>query len=328
MPGSRLDPHYLQSIENSLTEIVRGAGQVALRHFHRPLQVEFKGQNLSDPVTQADREVEEFLLTTIAREYPDHGILGEEGTQVEIESRDYLWVLDPVDGTTNFLNGLPLFGCSAGLLYRGQPVAGAIFLPVAPRPAGRCAPCGDENTDSAPLQLRGAVLHARLGGGTHLDGEKVETSPVAMPGPSNLAGLPGHHSHQFQREERMRQSPGELRCLGSVTYETAMVACGIFGYSIFRGPRLWDMAAGTLLVREAGGEALVWKGGWEPLHRFEPMPSRKNPRDLSLRHWRATVLVGGGRMAWFVADRVRPGTGLLGRLTGRVNSALARLPRR
>ena len=328
MTGPDPDPLYLQEIEGSIAAIVREAGQVALRHFQLPLQVEYKQKDRSDPVTLADREVEEHLRSAIAREFPDHGILGEEGTQVEVESRDYLWVLDPVDGTTNFLNGLPLFGCSAGLLHKGKPVAGAIFLPVAPRPAARCAP-PDGTSDSGPLQLGGAVLHARLRGGTWLDGERVQASDEAMPQPTSLVGLPGHHSRQFQRGERMRQSPGEVRCLGSVTYETAMVACGILRYSIFRGPWLWDMAAGTLLVKEAGGEALIWKGnGWEPLVRFKPMASRKDPKDVSLRHWNATVLVGGGKMAWFVADRVRPGRGLLGRLADRFSTVLAKRPRR
>lgn len=318
------DREYLREVESTVTALVREAGRIALRYFHLPLEVEFKKENLSDPVTQADKAVEEFLKTEISRRYPDHGILGEEGTQIEVENRDFLWALDPVDGTTNFMNGLPLFGSSAGLLYRGRPVVGAIYVPVAPRLSGRNQDAGTANPGDASA-LRDAVLHARLDGGTFMDSEEVHTSSAQMPEPSSLVGLPGHHSRQFRRRERMRKSPGELRCLGSVSYETAMVACGVFRYSIFRRPWLWDVAAGVLLVKEAGGSVMKWNGeGWDPFVRFEPMSSPKDPKELSLRHWNGTVLIGGSQSAGFVAERVRPGRSLLSRIADTVGGIFDR----
>jgi len=311
MSSSSVDVESFQEIESQITELVRRAGQLALEHFRLPLQVEFKQENRSDPVTQADKAVEEFLKSAILERFPGHAIIGEEGTEIDVERHDFLWALDPVDGTNNFMNGLPLFGCSAGLLYRGEPVVGAIFLPVAPRAAGeRVAPDG-----SRSLQLGGAVLHARLGGGAFLDDEQVRASEEPKPEPSSLVGLPGHHSHQFRRSGGLRYNPGELRSLGSVCYETGMVACGIFRYAIFRRPRLWDVAAGVSIVREAGGTALRWNGTtWEPLTRFDPMSPSKKPGEASLRHWTATVLLGGSESAHFVAERIRPGMGLLNRV--------------
>ena len=318
MSSSAVDAESLREIESQITELVRHAGQLALEHFRLPLQVEFKQENRSDPVTQADRAVEEYLKSAISERFPGHAIIGEEGTEVDVERHDFLWALDPVDGTNNFMNGLPLFGCSAGLLYRGEPVVGAIFLPVAPRAAVQwAAPDG-----SRSLQLGGAVLHARLGGGTFLDDEQVRASEDPKPEPSSLVGLPGHHSHQFQRSGRLRNNPGELRSLGSVCYETGMVACGIFRYAIFRHPQLWDVAAGVSIVREAGGAALRWNGStWEPLTRFDPMAPHNKPGEPSLRHWTGTVLLGGSESARFVAERIQPGMGLL----GRVGEGVARL---
>ena len=302
------DATVLQEIESQAVELVRRAGQMALDRFWRPLQVEYKQENRADPVTEVDRGVEAFLRSSISRQFPAHAILGEEGTEVEVAGREFLWVLDPVDGTTNFVNGLPLFACSAALLHRGEPVVGAIFLPVAPRTARPMTAPGAESQTST-LQLRSAVLHARLGGGASLDGDPVQASEAAAPEASSLAGLPGHHAHQFHRLERLRQNPGELRCLGSVCFETAMVATGVFRYAVFRRPKLWDVAAGTLLVREAGGLAMSWTGSrWEPLTRFDPMSNPKKPEEAGLRFWEAVTLAGGRQVASFVAERLRPAT--------------------
>jgi myo-inositol-1(or 4)-monophosphatase len=315
MPGSAVDAQSLQDIETQITDLVRQAGQIALEHFRLPLEVKFKNDNRSDPVTQADKGIEEYLRTAITERFPGHAIIGEEGTEIDVEQHDFLWALDPVDGTTNFMNGLPLFGCSAGLLFHGEPVVGAIFLPVVPSPA-RTRP-GSEG--GGAVQLEGGVLHARLGGGAFLDEVRVHTSDAPNPEPSSLVGLPGHHSWQFRRSGKLRRNPGELRCLGSVCYETGMVACGVFRYAIFRSPRLWDMAAGVTIVREAGGSALRWNGtAWEPLDRFEPMSASKKPGETSLRHWTGTVLVGGSESAAFVAARLRPGRTLLTRLGDRI----------
>ncbi len=319
--SSDIDSESLVEIESQITETMRRAGQLALEHFRLPLQVEFKRENHADPVTEADRAVEEFLRTFITERFPDHAVLGEEGTEIDVEGQDFLWVLDPVDGTNNFMNGLPIFGCSAGLLYRGRPVVGAIFLPIAPRVAGDCV----ASDGSRALQLSGAVLHAHLGGGAFMDADSVRASGEPKPEPSSLVGLPGHHSHQFQRSGALRQNPGELRSLGSVCYETGMVACGVFRYAVFRRPRLWDVAAGVLLVRESGGSALRWNGArWEPLTRFEKMRPRGKSGEVSMRHWTGTVLIGGSEATRFVAERLRPGAGLFDRIGEGISSLVNR----
>ncbi|MHB1160148.1 MAG: inositol monophosphatase family protein [Chloroflexota bacterium] len=302
------DDKMLEEIEARAVQMVRDAGQMALERFWRPLQVEYKQEDRVDPVTEADRKIESFLRSTIAREYPDHAILGEEGTELEVAEREFLWVLDPVDGTTNFVNGLPLFACSAALLCHGEPAVGAIFLPVAPRAARPVTPLG-AGGESATLQLRSAVLHARLGGGAYLDGDRVHASEAAEPEPSSLSGLPGHHARQFRRAGRLRQNPGELRCTGSVCYEAAMVATGVFRYAVFRRPKMWDVAAAAAIIREAGGLSMRWTGTeWVDLTRFDPMANPRKPEEIGLRFWESITLVGGMRVARFVAERLRPVT--------------------
>ena len=96
-------------IEQHAVEIARGAGRILAGHFGKEIAVEFKDEHERDPVTAADKEAQEYLVAEIAKRFPDHGILGEEGTKEEKESeepaKDILWVLDPLDGTTNFMNG-------------------------------------------------------------------------------------------------------------------------------------------------------------------------------------------------------------------------------
>ncbi len=304
----------LREVEARAVLLAREAGRRALEGFRRPLHVEYKRQNRADPVTDADRGIEGFLRAAIAREFPQHAILGEEGTEVEAGEAEFLWVLDPVDGTTNFVNGFPIFACSLGLLRYGEPVVGAIFLPVTPRVATSegMEEVGDE---AAGRDLGSGVLHARLGGGAFLDGVPVRASTAPAPEPSSLAGLPGHHYRQFSRLRGLQRNAGELRCLGSVCYEMAMVACGVFRYTAFRSPRVWDLAAGTLIVREAGGLSLAWRRGeWEPLTRFEPMSNPAKPGERGLRFWTAITLFGGSRVARHVAERLRPRTSLRERL--------------
>lgn len=316
MSGSEPGPDELREMESRAVEMVREAGTMALESFRRPLHVEFKGDRRSDPVTNVDRAVEDFLRQAIARHFPDHAVLGEEGSDLDSSQHEMLWVLDPVDGTTNFLNGLPLFACSAGLLRRGVPVAGAMFLPVTPRPPSSRPPvAGDEPTGELSLPAGYSVLHARLGGGAYLDGSPARASDAEKPHPAVLAGVPSHHGGQFRQARELAGNPGELRSLGSICFESAMVAVGVLGYAMFRSPAIWDVAASSVIVREAGGECYQWRRGrWEPLARFDAMANPKKRGERHLRYWRAPVLLGGKRVASFVAGRLRPRVTLRARI--------------
>ena len=100
----------LSEMESFAVDITRRAGGILLEQFSKPLVVEYKSKGNTNPVTDADRRSEEFLREAILKEYPDHGVLAEEGSQVDSESSGFIWVLDPLDGTVNYLNGLPVFG--------------------------------------------------------------------------------------------------------------------------------------------------------------------------------------------------------------------------
>jgi len=224
-------------VEAAVEAAVRvGAMQLQmLPESYESKQVSFK-RNAADLVTRADRMSEEIIVGLLRDRFPDHGILAEEGTLHHGE--EYRWIIDPVDGTTNFTHGLPLFAVSIGLEHRGQVIAGVVYHPPM-----------DELFYADRGQ--GAVLRAN---GTDL---ALAVSDVGGVGEAVVAtGLPydiretGVNVANISRLARIAR---EVRILGAAALHLAYVAAGRI--EAFWEPALnpWDLAAGALLVEEAGG---------------------------------------------------------------------------
>ncbi|MYC05922.1 MAG: inositol monophosphatase [Chloroflexi bacterium] len=301
--GSPDDYGALRDIENHAVKIAREAGEILRWHFERALNVEYKDDKKSDPVTNADYECQRYLQNEIAKRFPDHGILGEEddaNARERADSQpapDFVWVLDPLDGTRNFLSGLPIYASSIGVLYRGAPIAAAVFMPW-------------------PSDVGSIVMHARKGGGTRIDGTRVPALTADAPDGNRLVTLPGGFGALFDVRKQLRGKVGELRMTGSIAYELAMVAKGVTQYTITTAPFLWDAAGGSLLVMEAGG--IVLQGGrrkllgrlpialsWQPLESFAPSWTSGTTTMKELREWRAPLLLGSPSIARYVAANLR-----------------------
>jgi myo-inositol-1(or 4)-monophosphatase len=222
-------------------------------------------------------------------------LLGEEDApEKDPPAADYVWAVDPVDGTTNFVNGLPVHAVSVCALFRGRPVAGAVWVPW-PRNG-----------------MPGGLLHARAGGGAWFDGRRLELqdpdndgAPVA----GRLSGLPGGLRWSYRVGKPLRRSIGEPRVSGSTAYETAMVAAGVMQFSVSgAGSHVWDYAATSLLVREAGGAVFApdrngeWAlfEGWDSPYANDPETSGR------LRAWTGPMIMGAPRTAAFLAVNLRP----------------------
>lgn len=285
------DDKLMREIETAAVEFARGAGQILTGHFGRQISIEYKDKDQRDPVTTADKECQEFLSKEIARRFPDHGILGEEGSEdADTPAPDILWVLDPLDGTTNFLNGLPVYASSIGILYRGRPLAAALYIPW-PNPAG------------------GFILHCRRGGGCFADDDPVSVYESDEPGSNRLIGLPGSFPTTARLGPKVRNKAGEMRTTGSIAYELAMTACGVMQYSVFGAPHIWDMAAGVLTVMEANGSVMIRLKGqkrWQPLDSLVPAWESKPPTLKELRAWTAPLVAGNHQVAPLVAANIRP----------------------
>ncbi len=288
-------------IEAAAVEMAQGAGDILAAHFGRKISIEYKDKEERDPVTEVDKACQDYLVGEINRRFPDHSILGEEQPEEEAKKAkedsgatdppcgDFLWVLDPLDGTTNFLNGLPVYAVSVGVLHKGRPLAGALFIPW-PKPGG------------------GFVLHCRQGGGCFAGEDPVEVYKSDEPVNNRLAGLPGHFSYFTKYGKGLRGKAGEPRTTGSIAYELAMTACGVMQYAVFGAPRMWDMAAGALAVMEAGGTVMTRspkEKGWHVMESFVPTWQEKPPTLKELRRWVAPLVVGNNKVAPLLAANLR-----------------------
>ena len=279
----------LSEMESFAVDITRRAGGILLEQFSKPLVVEYKSKGNTNPVTDADRRSEEFLREAILKEYPDHGVLAEEGSQVDSESSGFIWVLDPLDGTVNYLNGLPVFAVSVGALYKGEPVLGCIFTP-------------------SPTRSDGSMYHARKGNGAFQDGKAIGVYKASSPQRGRITVFPGSFAALYQQKKGLKGRIGELRSPGSVAYELAMAASGVIQYAIFTSPWVWDVAAGITLVTEAGGTALYRQRDgkdWDIFSRFTT-PEGAEPDAEGLKGWRASWVFGGPEMARYVTEHLRP----------------------
>lgn len=280
-------------LARAAAEFAREAGEILMGLFGERVEVDYKNKAKTDPVSEADRASQAFLTKRISERFPAHGVLGEEKPKDEDEAReqgarevpDYLWVLDPLDGTKNFLNGLPVWGCSVGVLRRGRSVAGAIFTP----------------------EDGGAVYRACEGGGAFRNERPIEAAREEKPTGRRIAALPGSYWTQFRPTGPLRSSLGEVRSTGSMCYEQALVARGGMHYAIFGAPSIWDVAAGAVIVKEAGGTTLARSrraDQWRELETF--FPEENSPKNLdAARAWRQSLLIGNPGLVKYIAANLK-----------------------
>ena len=269
---------YKKLCEDAIQVVRQAAEYVRDRHEHRKdLHVEKKGrQNF---VTEVDKKAEQILVEGLSRVLPEAGFIAEEGTE-ERRGDTYNWVIDPVDGTTNFIHGLFPFAISVALTEKvadESPTATAGTNNIESRPASAPAKTYDM-VDGHHEVVAGVVYEFGLdelfsawkGGGAWLNGERIRVSGTPDVGQSLIAtGFPYTnftYLDQFMEsmDYFMKNSNG-LRRLGSAATDIAYVACGRFDAFYEYGLHPWDLAAGLLLVTEAGGKVSDFNGNGDAL---------------------------------------------------------------
>jgi len=245
--------------------IAREAGALLLHYFHQHVKIEYKGD--VDLVTVADRASEKLIVERVRAAWPTHDIVGEEGTRQE-SGAEYRWYIDPLDGTTNFAHGYPVFCVSMGLERRGEMVAGVLYDPT-----------------------RNELFAAEKGRGAFLNGAPIHVSQTKLLCESLLAtGFPSHKRHKNPNIHFYHQitlhSHG-VRRAGSAALDLANVACGRYdGFWEFNlNP--WDTSAGTLLVTEAGGVVTRYDGSKWRLDSKETLASNGLIHEEMMRAFKA-----------------------------------------
>ena len=230
---------------NIAVPAARRAGDLIVRNMDRAagLEIGVKGKN--DYVTEVDRLAESVIIEALQKAYPDHGIMAEESG--ETGDSEYTWVIDPLDGTTNFLHGFPQFAVSIALLHRGRPQQGVIYDP-----------------------LRQELFTASRGRGAQLNNRRIRVSSrVGLDGALLGTGFPfreyQHLDVYLQTMKAFIASTSGIRRAGAAALDLAYVACGRLDGFWESGLKLWDIAAGCLLIEEAGGLVGDFAGGTDHL---------------------------------------------------------------
>src|ERR1700722_16551538 len=260
----------------AMSAIAREAGATLMQYFHRGIKIEYKGD--ADLVTAADRASEKLIRERIAQQFPSHDVLGEEQGLTD-QGSDYRWYVDPLDGTTNFAHGYPVFCVSMALEHRpagseGKRIAGGVYDPT-----------------------RNELFSAALGKGAQLNGAPIQVSKAAQLKECLVAtGFPSHKRHKnpniyFYHQITLRTHG--VRRAGSAALDFCNRGRGLFdGFWEFNlNP--WDTAAGVLIVEEAGGRVSRFDGTSFRLDSSETLASNGLVHDALLHEFQE-IFAGRG----------------------------------
>lgn len=213
--------------------IAKSAGEIIRNYFGKNFSIEYKS-DVKNLVTQADKESEKTIIEFIKKKYPSHGIIAEESGE-DSRNAEYLWVIDPLDGTSNFAHGLPIFSVSIGVVFKKEIVVGVVYD-----------------------IMRDKLYFTEKGSGAFRDdvrlsvskNSNIEQSFLVTGFPYNISENP---ENAFEKFIAMTKASRAVRRLGSAAIDFCYVADGVFDgfWEVHLNP--WDICAGKLLVEEAGG---------------------------------------------------------------------------
>jgi len=243
-------------------KIAREAGALLRHGYGHVEQIEHKGA--VDLITEFDRQSEALIVESLRQAFPTHAIRAEEGSGQTAES-EYEWLVDPVDGTTNFAHGFPVFAISLALTQRGKPIAGVVYDPL--RDELFAAEIGDGAT------LNGKPIHVS-------SGTDLSRSLLATGFPYDVRTNPHNNLAQFRQFSLRSQA---VRRAGAAALDCVWVAAGrLEGYWEFR-VKPWDVGAGALIVREAGGHVTNIEGDEDFLSSDSILASNGHIHEQMLR---------------------------------------------
>lgn len=244
-------PMQNEGMLNIAIKAAREAGKIQLMAFRDRSSLHVSSKGIGDYVTEVDKACEKAIIETIKTAFPTHAFLGEEGGTTGSTDAEYTWVIDPLDGTTNFIHGLTEFAVSIALLKNGVPLHGVVYHPYA-----------------------NELFTATKGKGASLDSRRIRVSGALSMEDALLAtGFPFREGDNYDEYLRgmksMMQRTCGLRRIGSAALDLCWTACGRFDGYWEKGIKIWDIAAGALIAREAGAFVTDFSGEGDYLKKGE-----------------------------------------------------------
>lgn len=217
------------------------AAIIQLEYFEKEFEIGRK-LDYSDLVTEVDKKSETKIIEVIHNSFPDHNVLGEEGGDLHRKS-DYVWIVDPIDGTVNYAHSVPLFCVSIAVEYKGEVILGIVYSPKTKE-----------------------KFYAEKGNGAYLNGKKISVSKIDLLKDSLLVtgfpyGAKDNFDHCIDHFVNFIKLGLPIRSLGSAALDICYLACGRFEGFWEVNLNAWDVAAGYLIVLEAGGKITDFNGG-------------------------------------------------------------------
>ena len=234
-------------MKNTLLKATEAGAKELVRFFNGDFKITNK-EGINNPVTEADHAAEKAIFEVIKNDFPNHFILSEEAGEIITDS-SYKWIIDPIDGTINFANGIPLCCISIGLEYNGQIIMGAVYNPIMKE-----------------------FFIAEKGKGATLNNNKIQVSnKTAVINSCLVTGFPYTYldapNGPLQVFEKLIRKGVPVRRLGSAAIDLCWVACGRFDGFYEHKLQAWDSAAGFLMVEEAGGKVTDFAGNYYSVYQ-------------------------------------------------------------
>ena len=239
-------------IKKGAQEIAESVGRIHMRKFQKKLNIRWKAA--TDPVTEVDIASEKFIAKEIKKRFPGHAMVGEEGEGFGDPNSQFVWYCDPLDGTVNYSHGIPIFNVSLGVYWKGKPLIGVVHAAA----------------------LRETYV-AEKGHGAWLNGKRIrvshQKSPLAALTVSGFAYQARTSGQNVREWSNVLKDFQAIRRLGSAAIDLCWVAAGRFDAFWEYGLKPWDMAAGGLIVTEAGGKVSRMDGTLFQLQQQDIMAS-------------------------------------------------------
>ena len=249
---------YTSPVMNVMIAAARKAARPLSRDFNELENLQISQKGPGDFVTHADKRTEQILIEELSKARPGYGFLGEEGGAVEGKDKSHRFIIDPIDGTSNFMHGIPHFAISIALEREGQLVAGLVYNPISED-----------------------MFTAEKGSGGFLNGKRLRVATRKEMAPALFAtglpflGRPGHARAMAEAGAVMAVTSG-IRRFGAAALDLAWTAAGRIDGFWERGINLWDTAAGIVLVREAGGIVSDFQGRTDGLKGDDVVCANEN----------------------------------------------------
>lgn len=219
-------------------QAAKQSGEIFKKNFGKPKNVSMKNNDPRDLVTEIDKKIESQIRASLLKKFPGHKIIGEEFGSQELKKNDLVWIIDPIDGTTNYIHGVPICCISIGLWDSRGPLAAVVYNPVT-----------------------NYLFSAAKGRGAFLNNKKIRVSQKPQLRQAFGGFGWGRNIHKAQVNfPKLVNLLHKIRTLGSSTFELCFVAMGVFDFHIQSEINIWDFAAAALIIKQAGGKITEQSG--------------------------------------------------------------------